>query len=155
TFWKVIGAANGIVSQVPELLTLSGWSDRLAEFEGMAEPTDQRECDHIEMNNVSFHYDGKDVLERLDLTIQAGERLLILGPNGSGKTTLGHILAGFLQPSRGAARLPGLKRISAMLSPFHFAPGSLKDNVRYNELSDEKKELFRLLVNSLGLESRT
>src|SRR5262249_54041674 len=43
---------------------------------------------------------------------------------------------------------------SAMLSPFFFAPGNLKDNVQYDRLSDEKKQTFWQLVKSLGLESR-
>ena len=41
-----------------------------------------------------------------------------------------------------------------MLSPFHFAPGNLKDNVNYNELSEERAKLFWELVRGLRLESR-
>src|SRR6266850_198349 len=42
----------------------------------------------IEFRNLSFAYDGKDVLHNLNLRIAAGTSLAIVGPTGSGKTTL-------------------------------------------------------------------
>ena len=41
-----------------------------------------------------------------------------------------------------------------MLSPFHFAPGNLKDNVNYENLTEEKRIVFWELVRNLGLEHR-
>jgi len=64
------------------------------------------------------------------------------------------VIAGFLEPSAGVIRTPTLERMSAMLAPFHFAPGSLKDNVGYDSLSREQVGVFDRLVRSLGLESR-
>jgi ABC-type bacteriocin/lantibiotic exporter with double-glycine peptidase domain len=153
-FWKVIGAAAGMVSQVPELLTLSGCVDRLTEFESMAQPARIRESDGIELDRVSFRYSARNILEGFNFAIGAGERVVIVGPNGSGKTTLGLLMTGFLEPSEGIVRTPALERISAMLTPFYFAPGSLKDNVSYSELTEQKREAFWKLVRSLGLESR-
>ncbi len=153
-FWKVIGAATEIVNQVPELSRLKGCIDRLAEFEDLARPAERSDSKYIELDNASFRYNGRNVFDQLNLKIGANERVLIVGPNGSGKTTLGHLLTGFLEPSEGVVRAPGLERISAMLAPFYFAPGNLKDNVNYEQLTEEKMTLFWKLVRGLGLERK-
>ena len=154
-FWKVIHAATGIISQVPELSRLNGSIDRLAEFESAAPAAPRIVAPDVQLESVDFRYDGnRTILGGLSLRITGGERVLIAGPNGSGKTTLAHVIAGFLEPSAGVIRTPTLERMSAMLAPFHFAPGSLRDNVGYEGLSREQADVFDRLVRSLGLESR-
>jgi len=152
SFWKVIGSAKEVMTQVPELSRLNGCIGRLTEFEKQARLVERSDSKSIELRNVNFRYNAKNVLESLSLRIGTPERVLIVGPNGSGKTTLGHLMAGFLDPSDGAIRVPRLERISAMLAPFYFAPGTLKDNVNYDELTEEKRSLFWELVRRLGLE---
>ncbi len=55
------------------------------------------------LEKVSFAYPGADteVLRSVNLTIEAGERIAIIGANGVGKTTLMRCLAGELKPTRG------------------------------------------------------
>ena len=50
---------------------------------------------------------GKSIVRGLDLALQSGERLAILGRNGVGKTTLLHTLAGLARPDSGAIELDG------------------------------------------------
>jgi ABC transport system ATP-binding/permease protein len=50
---------------------------------------------------VSKSFDGKKIVEGLDLLLTAGARLGILGPNGSGKTTLLRMLTGEIEPDKG------------------------------------------------------
>jgi ABC-type multidrug transport system fused ATPase/permease subunit len=153
-FWKVIGTARAMVGQFTELSRLNACIDRLMEFEDIAATNERPISTDIEVENVGFGYSGRNLFDGLNLKIDAGERVLIAGPNGSGKTTLGHLMSGFLEPSQGDIRSPGLERISAMLSPFYFAPGTLKDNVNYSKLRDEKRTLFWNLVRAFGLEGR-
>jgi len=60
---------------------------------------------------VSKFYNGEHVLNRLTLTIDAGERLVILGPSGCGKTTVLRLIAGFIAPDSGSIVLAG-ERVS-------------------------------------------
>ncbi len=63
------------------------------------------------LENVSLSYDGtRDIIHDLSLSIDAGEKLGIIGYNGMGKTTLLRIIAGRLAPTAGRA-IPGHKVI--------------------------------------------
>jgi Fe-S cluster assembly ATP-binding protein len=48
----------------------------------------------LEIKNLSVEIDGKKILDRLDLAVDAGKVHAIMGPNGSGKSTLAYVLAG-------------------------------------------------------------
>ncbi|ELC8454660.1 energy-coupling factor ABC transporter ATP-binding protein [Clostridium perfringens] len=55
----------------------------------------------IKLENLSFKYKDTIVLEDINLTINKGESIALIGPNGSGKTTLLKILNGILIPTKG------------------------------------------------------
>jgi ATP-binding cassette subfamily B multidrug efflux pump len=62
----------------------------------------------IEFQNVSFHYDKVDgVIDELNLKIEPGEKIGIVGPSGAGKTTLLHLLMRFYDPESGAVVIDG------------------------------------------------
>lgn len=61
----------------------------------------------IIMENLSFAYDKKPVLENVDLKISHGEFASIVGPNGGGKTTLLKIILGLLKPDKGEIKIFG------------------------------------------------
>ena len=61
----------------------------------------------VEIEKVSFRYGEVSVLEDIDLTVEPGDFLGIIGPNGSGKTTLLRIMLGLLAPTSGQVRLFG------------------------------------------------
>lgn len=56
---------------------------------------------------LTVHVGRRDVLRDLNITVQPGETLVILGRNGAGKTTLLHTLAGLRDPARGLVLLSG------------------------------------------------
>ncbi len=61
----------------------------------------------VELEEVDFSYGEIRVLEGINLTVEAGDFLGIIGPNGSGKTTLLRIMLGLLEPDHGRVRLFG------------------------------------------------
>ena len=57
----------------------------------------------INCSDIGFSYNGTSVLNGIDLSIQPGKMLGILGANGAGKSTLLKILCGVLKPKSGKA----------------------------------------------------
>lgn len=53
------------------------------------------------------HANGQRALAGIDLNVEAGERVAIIGPSGAGKTTLLRVLAGLLRPERGRIEIDG------------------------------------------------
>ncbi len=51
---------------------------------------------------------GKEVFQGLDLVVESGQRVGVIGPNGVGKSTLAAILAGRLRPSAGTVEILGM-----------------------------------------------
>lgn len=62
----------------------------------------------IELQDVWYSYGQTPALEGVNLTVEEGDFLAVLGPNGGGKTTLIKILIGLLAPDRGRALVLGL-----------------------------------------------
>ena len=61
----------------------------------------------LEMEDVRYAHDDSDepLLEDLDLVVERGERVALLGPNGTGKSTIMRLAAAELSPQRGFVRL--------------------------------------------------
>ena len=78
------------------------------------------------------NFDSVRALDRVDLTLEPGKIVGLLGPNGSGKTTLIKILNGLLQPTSGqvciAGNAPGVetKRIVSYLPDRSYFPGWMR-----------------------------
>ncbi|QYK51053.1 MAG: ABC transporter ATP-binding protein [Anaerolineales bacterium] len=62
----------------------------------------------LELRNITKRYDGKVVLAGIDLRVESGEVLALLGPSGSGKSTLLSIVAGLETPDSGQVLWDGV-----------------------------------------------
>ncbi|WPL14828.1 MULTISPECIES: metal ABC transporter ATP-binding protein [Thiorhodovibrio] len=62
----------------------------------------------IEVEALSFAYDGLRVLENVTLAVAGGEFLGLVGPNAGGKSTLLKLILGLLEPTGGRLRVLGL-----------------------------------------------
>jgi zinc transport system ATP-binding protein len=61
----------------------------------------------VELEGVGVSYGEVRVLDGINLTVEPGDFLGIIGPNGSGKTTLLRVMLGLLEPQEGSVRLFG------------------------------------------------
>src|SRR6267143_2089784 len=70
----------------------------------------------IVADQLTKWYGPRLAVDRVSLEVEAGEVMGLLGPNGSGKTTILRILAGYLRPSAGTARIAGLDVVDYSLA---------------------------------------
>lgn len=61
-----------------------------------------RFCNKIELKNISFRYDSEDVIKDLNLVVEKGERIAIVGSSGAGKTTLLNLIPRFYDVTAGS-----------------------------------------------------
>jgi ATP-binding cassette subfamily B protein len=142
-FWLAVGNMRTLVQKIPEFSRNSMALHRLAEF-GM--PASEAAgtgggtgIGAITLENVGFSYGDKQVFSNLSFSAGKGEKLLLSGKNGSGKSTVANMLSGFLAPDNGTARILGVEKTSACVSPHHFAPGTLRDNLKFDSHTDEQR----------------
>ncbi|NIN61175.1 MAG: ABC transporter ATP-binding protein [Gammaproteobacteria bacterium] len=67
----------------------------------------------IEIKDVDFAYDRELVLKNINLSVESGEFLGIIGPNASGKSTLVKLILGLLEPDTGTIRVLDMPVTSA------------------------------------------
>ncbi|HLG99577.1 MAG TPA: ABC transporter ATP-binding protein [Bryobacteraceae bacterium] len=91
--------------------------------------------DGYEFRNVSFQYPGSErlVLNGLNLRIEPGERLALVGENGQGKTTLVKLMARLYDPTAGAILLDGVDLRDYRIEQLHNQIGVIfQDFMRYD-----------------------
>ena len=67
----------------------------------------------LEVDAVAKRFGGLTAVNRLSLTVGAGEIVGLIGPNGAGKTTVFHLLSGFHAPTAGTIRFKGVSVVGA------------------------------------------
>ena len=101
----------------------------------------------LELNDLSYRYPRatQQALQGIDLQLQAGQCLGLLGSNGAGKTTLLSLLSGVLQPQGGAIVWQGERRLGLVPQQLAFYAGlKVRENL----------ELFADLYQLRGAERR-
>src|SRR6056297_2029615 len=60
----------------------------------------------LQISGLSLGHGGDPLFDGLDLVVQQGDRLALVGRNGSGKSTLMKVMAGLVEPDAGTVTLP-------------------------------------------------
>lgn len=61
----------------------------------------------LELEDVKLSLSGKEILRGVNLQVQEGERLVVLGESGGGKSTILRVILGMLRPRKGSVRFRG------------------------------------------------
>ena len=116
---------------------------------------------HVELNDVSFSYPNasRDALSGLNLKINPGDRIGIIGRVASGKSTLGRVLCGLYAPTKGVMTVDGLD--SRQYHPhqlrdvFRFVSqdaevfsGTVRDNLMLGAAQADDRQLIDAVVRS-------
>ena len=110
----------------------------------------------IEFKNVSYSYDeSKEVLRNVDLRLEKGRKLALVGPSGGGKTTLCHLLPNFykLEKDDGAILIDGKdirsltldsirRNIGIVQQDVFLFVGTIRDNILYGRPSATEEEVI-------------
>lgn len=165
-----------IISSVEKMIIgLESFYDVLTSLEKMGQVVDKRlenqtgekpfsdtEKLTIELENVAYKgFNGKNIINDIDLTIKPGDRILLRGPNGAGKSTLLKLIAGLVKPSSGeiyindhSIKSLNINHYRSLLgqslseeSPFE---GTLLDNITLGDKSISQQDI-RWALDNTGL----
>ena len=110
----------------------------------------------INFENVWFSYDDKSwVLKGINLNIEPGEIVAIVGPTGSGKTSLLHLLLRLYDPQKGRICIDGIdikkfkleslrRQIGIVHQDIFLFPSSIKDNIAYGKPTASLEEIMKV-----------
>jgi len=108
----------------------------------------------IRYQNVSFSYDSaNDVLENINISIEAGKTVALVGPSGGGKTTLCSLLPRFYDVTAGSVTIDGtdvrdikLKSLRSAIGivqqDVYMFAGSIKENIAYGKPDATEEEII-------------
>ena len=114
----------------------------------------------IEFRDVGFHYDGgRQVLDHVNLTIEPGKKLALVGPSGGGKTTMCHLLMRFYDVKEGAILVDGVdirdvtqeslrRNIGIVQQDVFLFAGSILENIRYGRLDATDEEVVQAAIRA-------
>ncbi len=118
----------------------------------------------IDYEGVSFSYEGDEqVLKNIDLHVDAGKSVAIVGPSGGGKTTLCSLLPRFYEVTEGAVKIDGVdvrdvtqkslrSYIGIVQQDVYLFNGTVRDNIAYGKQDATMEEIVEAAKNADLLE---
>jgi len=116
----------------------------------------------LEINNLSFSYENHKVLNNINMVVEKGETIALIGRSGVGKTTLFQLITGLISPQKGTIRLNGSAdykgKISYMLQKdMLYSHYTVRENIMLPRIiagnsKYEANELAKDLLEQFGME---
>ena len=159
---QVMGAVGTLINRFPEIIDKMAAAKKA--YRELVVPLDIVDIENakplhvkrgvIEFQNVYFKYRNKYVLRDLNLTVNSGERIGIVGASGAGKTTLVNLLMRFYEPQHGAIFIDGQNiadvKQDSLREQIAFIPQeptmfnrTIGENISYGKFGAKKSEIVR------------
>lgn len=186
---KVQAPFSSLASMIPGLISTMAAAERLMEIEAIPveKMADEKELDdigslevaldtisskassafnkpNIVFDNVSFAYKANNnILNNINLTIEAGETLAFVGPSGEGKTTMIRLILSLINPTEGNILLSEGDLVKDINRNYRelisYVPqgntlfsGSIRDNLKYGNPNASDDEIKAALSNACALD---
>lgn len=145
---------------VPQIITgreslFALWKTLSEEYPAPYQGTRQlRLAGHVQLEGVSFRYTDELVLHSVDLNIERGSRVALIGESGAGKSTILNLILGFYKPERGRVLVDGFELAELDLSYLRrqigivpqdpiIVPGTIAENIAYGVSENSEAEIER------------
>ncbi|RLI46598.1 ABC transporter ATP-binding protein [Candidatus Bathyarchaeota archaeon] len=110
----------------------------------------------IVMENVYFTYpNGVEALRGIDLKIEDGEFIAIMGQNGAGKTTLVKHMNGLLKPTRGRVLVDGVETTKVSVAKLARKVGLVFQNPDHQLFSETVEDEIKFALKNFGFDEET
>ena len=186
---KVQSPFSSLASMIPGLISTMAAAERLMEIEAIPveKMADEKELDdigslevaldsisskvsstfnkpNIVFDNVSFAYKANNnILNNINLTIEAGETIAFVGPSGEGKTTMIRLILSLINPTEGNILLSEGNLVKEINRNYRelisYVPqgntlfsGSIRDNLKYGNPYASDDEIKAALKNACALD---
>ena len=186
---KVQAPFSSLASMIPGLISTIAAAERLMEIEAIPveKMADEKELDdigslevaldsisskvsstfnkpNIVFDNVSFAYKANNnILNNINLTIDAGETIAFVGPSGEGKTTMIRLILSLINPTEGNILLSEGNLVNEINRNYRelisYVPqgntlfsGSIRDNLKYGNPYASDDEIKAALKNACALD---
>lgn len=148
--------------QIQDIVEYLNMSNKMLNKDGIAVP---QSISEIKFEHVFYNHVGNknSTIKDINLTINSGEKIAIVGTNGSGKTTLVKLLCGLYTPTSGKILINGnsinkynrdsyYKLFSAVFQDIHLIPASIEKNIA---MCIEKEINYKKINTCIELSSLT
>lgn len=169
---KFSGAMKDVMRSIMDIKQFSGYYEALDKY--MNVPSSKNIGKNIPANegfkeivfeNVSFKYPGQEnySLRNINLHINAGEKIAVVGENGAGKTTFIKLICRLYKPTKGTIKIDGvdindieyesyMRMIGPVFQDYRLFSFSIKENICFDKAEDDQ-EIYNLLAES-GLKEK-
>ena len=155
---KPFNEISGVVTELQNSVTCAqrifDLLDEQEEIPDSEETPDPNQMGKVELENVDFSYvPERKLIQNLNLQVQPGQRVAIVGPTGCGKTTLINLLMRFYDVNDGAIRTAGkdIRNISRkslrgcygmVLQDTWLKAGTVRENIAYGAPEATEEEII-------------